>query len=204
MFTNFIKIFVEIVHAVFLHPAELTVYLQKIPALIVHAFTVLLLASFSSALSIYILRDYYELDFFLTIPLMSVVYLIFYSLWAFLQGSVIDALVNLKHPDRYGRVWKMVSIMVFSFLPFVFSTPLAMTIHFLGERLQWNPVVMLTPFSLLLLCWSFYISLRGLQYLYELTFRAAFAAFTRGLLVIVLFPVASGLVFAMKTYQLLN
>lgn len=204
MFANFINIFIEIVHAVFLHPAELSIYLQKIPALVIHALTVLLLASFSSSLSLYILRDYYEANFILVIPLMSAAYLVFYLLWAVIQGSVIDALVNLKHPDRYGRSWKMISIVIFSLLPFAFSTPLAMTVRFFAERLHWNAVALMTPFSLFLVLWSLYISLRGLQYLYELTFRAAFATCIRSLVVLVLFPVLAGLVMTMKTVQLLN
>lgn len=184
MIRNAIVIFIELLYLVLQHPEELPVYVRKIPNLKAYIGVSLALSSLSMATGVYALRDYYQTSFWIFVLILTVNHAALSFLWALCLGAVLDAVVRIKHPDRTAKVWHMISIVLLSTLPFIFFLSGA-----LPARLLPHPVLIMVPVTLGLLIWSLYITLRGLQYLYELSFREGIKIFLQSAFAVLIFPV---------------
>jgi len=201
---NFITVFIEVVYSVLQHPAEMPAFIKKIPGLQRQVMTALSLASLSSAAGSYYLRTHYASNFWFVLIILFIIHLALFLFWGLLFGSLTDAVVRLKYPDRSGQVWQMIAIAVFSCLPFMFALPLALIVRLAALNMSMEPFVLMTPCLFAILLWSAYITLAGLQYLYELTMRDAILTFLKAAAIAFLFPTLAVLFIFLELTQIFS
>jgi len=155
--------YIEIAYLIFQKPDELAVYLNKIPKILFHLVITLVAVSLSLAISIYYLKDSYDSYFAVHLLLLFLNHLFFLGIGSLLFSFILDNLVFLSSMERRGNVRDMIATSVFSLLPYMFFFPVAV----FGKMLS-KPMLFSVPFFLILTAWSFYILIRGVQFLYEL------------------------------------
>ena len=201
---SFLLVFLEIAYAVLQHPTEIPAYLKRIPDLPRHALACVGLSSLSSALAIYTLRDYYDSGVWILLPLLSSVHMGTFLGGGVLFGLLADVLVRQRTPDRPRQAGQVIAVALLSLLPMAFSLPLAFPVRFLSMRVGWSPVVVMVPILLALSAWVFYVAVRGLQYMYEISLRRAMVVAIQSSLAILIYPGVFALCFALDLAQLLG
>ena len=177
------RILVEVLYGVYQHPEELPGYLATLPRLKGYVVGVAALASLSVATGLYYLRDFYDVLFWIQIPAVWIVMLLFFLSGGVLLGTLMDAWVTRDRQDRPNHAWLAVSLTMLSLAPYLFFTPIAIL-----ARLIASPLLLMLPMTLALAAWSFQIQMQGVRYLYELTIRDALKLLLQSLMIFLLFP----------------
>ena len=201
---NFLLVFIEIAYAVLQHPTEIPSYLKRIPNLPRHALSCVGLSAVSTALALYTVRDYYDNGVWILFPLLSFVHMGTFVGGGVLFGLLCDILVRQRTPDRPRQAAQVIAVALLSLLPLAFSLPLAFPVRFFSLRLGWSASFVMVPVVLGLSAWVFYVAIRGLQYLYEISLRRATIVAVQASLAIVLYPALLALFFALDLAQLIG
>lgn len=181
--TRFFFQFLSLVHAALQRPSELPVLVERGGVSRGALIAALSITALAQATATYLLRDYYDNGAFLLIPLLALIYGAFAFAWAALLGCVADALVSRTNRERAGKAPAMIAVIIFSAMPNMFVVSSALVARFLSY-----PALITIPVQLGVFAWSIYITLKGLQYLYELNLRRAASVYLQGLALVLVFP----------------
>jgi hypothetical protein len=175
--------FFNLCHLTLQSPDELASALQRTSRPVLSLGFVVFLSGLSTAVAGYYIRDYYDSGYVFFILGLTLVNTGIAVLWSLLLAGLIDALVQLQHPGRAGRVWQTVGILMMSTLPNVFAIAGAVP-----ARLLARPEFLALPLQLALFGWSIYIALRGIVFQYEISLRSAVTIYLRALGLVLVFP----------------
>lgn len=203
-FKQFTVVFLEIAYAVLQHPTELPVYLKRIPDLVQHVVVSVSLAATCSALSVYMLRDYFDGSVWIVFPLLSVLHTLCFLVGGVFFGLLADTLTRRMVPDRPQQPLQMVAVALLAMMPLAFSLPLTFPLKLIASRLGVSVVFLMLPVVLALCVWVFLIATRGLQFLYEIPLRRAVTASVQAALIVLAYPLLMAAFFALDVAQLLS
>ncbi|MBX7057323.1 MAG: hypothetical protein K1X75_04610 [Leptospirales bacterium] len=185
MAARFLYNLVNLAYLALQRPSELPIAIERASSLRGPLIGIVTLTALAQGVGAYLMRDYYDSNFALVILVFAAIVAAVTVLWAILFASVIDAFVlRLKH-ERAGRIWSMAAILMCSALPNAFIIAVAIIARFLAQ-----PLILTIPMYLGVFVWSLFITLRGLQYLYELNTRAAIRLYFQSLAITLGFPAA--------------
>lgn len=196
MLVRFLYNFLNYAHLALQKPSELPVQVERDRDSRSHVIAAIVLISVAQATGAYFLRDYYDSGYWIAIPVYALVYAAVTGLWAAIFGAIIDSLVARSRRERAGRAWSMATIIVFSALPNAFVIAVATIARFVDQ-----PILIAAPAYLGIFVWSMLISLRGLQYLYELSLPTAIRLYLGALAITLGFPAAVALFLGLRLAQ---
>lgn len=183
MFQAILNIYIELMQTSLQYPHDLPILLQRTGVKRVFFAFGLIGPTLSTAVGMYLLRDYYSKYYYVEILFLWIIHLVMLGGWSFILGSVVNALVDLIKPERNDQGSRMILISVFAATPFLFTTPGAIVSHSFSN--QTLAVILVT---LALTFWSMYILFQGIRYSYELALRDALVVFLLSNLISFLFP----------------
>ncbi|MDH5656859.1 MAG: hypothetical protein OEZ34_13180 [Spirochaetia bacterium] len=182
---GFILSFVELGYLTLQFPHELSVYMERMPKLRIMELIVLFFASLSFSTGLYQLRDYYSQFYLLHISLLASVVFSFLTLFfTFLSSYFDSSLASSRSLSAAGKTSSARSILHLSSFAFWFFHPASMILHLFNVS-----EMLLFPMIVLFVAWAMSIQAKGLQYLYEVTWRDFFKQYLFASGIAIAFPV---------------
>ena len=168
-------------------PRELPVYMNRLPNVRILESIVLFMASLSFSTGIYRMRDYYSPSYLIHISILTSAVYFFLSIYFIFVSSYFDTTVSSKKAIvNPGKAHQGRSILYLSSFPFWFFHPAIMLLNAVNA-----PQLFILPAFLLILFWSIIIQSRGLQYLYELTWKDFLKNYILSSGIALIFPIVS-------------